>query len=289
MSDFNYTQTGSTVTLQSYSGTSANVTVPATYGGKVVTSISDGAFIGNTYIITLVIPASVTLIGNNACANCTSITAVTMYGVISIGVGVFLGCNKLSSVLMDNANKLGASAFEACSILPSIQMNNVTSIGNSAFAYCYGLSDVRMDKVTSIGNNAFYDCTKLQTVSINAMQSIGTTFQGFTSLKTVSMNAAKTIAANAFQNCTSLTSAVIPASVILIGDSAFYNCRVRKYNISKNTLSFGRNTFESTKAINPERVVVLYNPLTTNLPTPPVVNSNVEYKEAGIIITLYRL
>ena len=70
----------------------------------------------------LVIPNSVTSIGDYAFSNCSGLTSVTIpNSVTSIGYSAFSGCSGLTSVTIPNS---------------------VTSIGNYAFSGCSGLQDV---------------------------------------------------------------------------------------------------------------------------------------------------
>ena len=76
----------------------------------------------DTEITDLIIPNSVTSIGNYAFINCRGLTSVTIpNSVTSIGNGAFFGCYGLTSVTIPNS---------------------VTSIGDEAFLSCYGLSSV---------------------------------------------------------------------------------------------------------------------------------------------------
>ncbi len=93
---------------------------------------------------TIIIPDSVTTIGDGAFRYCTRITSVAIpNSVTSIGDGAFSSCNGLTSITIPDS---------------------VTSIGGFAFAGCSGLTSVTIGSgVTSIGNGAFYECNKLTT------------------------------------------------------------------------------------------------------------------------------
>ena len=110
----------------------------------------------------LVIPNSVTSIGNYAFFDCDDLISVTIpNSVTSIGGGAFSSCSGLTSVTIPNSvTSIGNSAFSVCSGLTSVTIpNSVTSIGPSAFSYCKGLTSVTIpNSVTSIGGGAFSDC-----------------------------------------------------------------------------------------------------------------------------------
>ena len=138
---------------------------------------------------------------------------------------------------------------------------NVTSIGTNAFALCYALTSINIpDSVTSIGNQAFYNCSSLTSITIpEGVTSIGSfVFTGCSSLESIVVEEGNTIyhsegnciietdsktliagcknsiipsdgsvtsiGDQAFYNCISLTSIVIPDSVTSIGEYAFYWC-----------------------------------------------------------------
>jgi len=116
----------------------------------------------NTEIQELVIPNSVTSIGNSAFYGCSGLTSITIpNSVTSIGEGAFSGCSGLTSITIPNSvTSIGEGAFSGCSGLTSITIpNSVTSIGYRAFMSCSGLTSITIpNSVTSIGEGAFYGC-----------------------------------------------------------------------------------------------------------------------------------
>ena len=64
-----------------------------------VTSISAGAFRGNTNITSITIPANITSIGDYAFADCPNLTEIKLSNQsVTLGVGVFKGCSSLNSI-----------------------------------------------------------------------------------------------------------------------------------------------------------------------------------------------
>ena len=87
----------------------------------------------------VVIPDSVTSIGDWAFENCRSLTSVTIpNSVTSIGYGAFKNCTGLTSITIpDSITSIGERAFENCRHLTSITIpDSVTSIGDEAFHNC---------------------------------------------------------------------------------------------------------------------------------------------------------
>ena len=104
---YTYTTNNNTVTITSYTGScSANspVTIPETINGLPVTSIGDGVFQSAFYdcnyyndnnTFAVIIPPSITSIGNWAFYNCTSLTGIYFLGNApsQIGTNMFLYLN----------------------------------------------------------------------------------------------------------------------------------------------------------------------------------------------------
>jgi len=80
--DFEYTTSGTEMTITGYIGASKEVEIGSTYTvGDVeytVTAIADDAFADNNSIISVIIPETVTTIGAGAFYNCLSLTEVTV-------------------------------------------------------------------------------------------------------------------------------------------------------------------------------------------------------------------
>jgi serine/threonine protein kinase len=150
--------------------------------------------------------------------------------VTSIGDSAFMWCKSLHSVTIpDSVTSIGDSAFRWCKSLHSVTIpDSVTSIGDGAFADCYSLHSIAIpDSVTSIGAEAFSFCSSLQSVTIpDSVTSIGrSAFYGCKSLHSVTIPESVTsIGYLAFFYCSSLQSVTIPDSVTSIGDWAFENC-----------------------------------------------------------------
>ena len=102
-------------------------------------------FKGFPNLQTIVIPDSVTSIGESAFYNCSSLTSVTIpSSVTSIGQSAFQGCTSLTSITIpEGVTSIGYQAFRECTSLTSITIpESVTSISNHVFAYCTGFKTI---------------------------------------------------------------------------------------------------------------------------------------------------
>jgi hypothetical protein len=132
----------------------------------------------NEYIKGIILPKSLTSIGDYAFVGCTSLMSVTIpNGVTSIGERAFEDCTSLTGVTIpDSVTSIGRYAFVGCTSLTSVTIpGSVTSIGSSAFYGCTSLTSVTIPgSVTSIGSRAFNSCASLTSVTFGAGSNITT-------------------------------------------------------------------------------------------------------------------
>jgi hypothetical protein len=190
--------------------TATNIVIPATHNGRSVTRIAVGGF-ANSNIVSVTIPASVTVIGDHAFFNCTSLETVTF---------------AVSSQL----NSIGGNAFQNCTSLTSITIPaGVTTISFDAFDNCTSLETVTFtagSQLNFIGSRAFQNCTSLTSITIpTGVTTIASHAFSGTSLTSITIpTGVTTIGFNAFDNCTSLeTVTVLALTPPLLGPDTFIN------------------------------------------------------------------
>ena len=126
--------------------------------------ICDEAFrwrkiIGCRSLKSLVIPDSVTNIGDYAFSGCWSLSSVVIPdSVTSIGDYAFWNCRSLTDIVIpDSVTSIGESAFKNCISLKSFEIpSSVSSIGFGAFDGCESLTNIVIpDSVVNLKGNPF--------------------------------------------------------------------------------------------------------------------------------------
>ena len=186
--------------------------------------------------------------------------------ITNIGQRTFQNCKGLTSVTIPNTTKtIGFAAFQHCSGLTSITIpQSITAIENLAFQGCTSITTLYYNAISDIvfsdigSEGPFYN---LNITSINIGDSVRTIPNGFayglTKLSNVNIGKSVTkIGREAFYDCSELTSVSIPNSVTFIGDGAFIGCRsLTKVNISSLEawcgIIFGVNSSSTPPSSNP--------------------------------------
>lgn len=229
-----------------------------------VVAIGDAAFNECDALTGVKIPASVTSIGTDVFAGCSSLEKIDvdennetyksvggmlltkdgttlLQGVngdvatpataTAIAAYAFNGRGRLKSISIgDSVADIGESAFQYCNALTEAKLgNSVASIGSYAFLGCGNLKEISIpDSVTSIGEEAFYDCAEalFDTTTIPGVSLVDSWVAGYSEELSgnIDLTGIRGIAQNAFYECTGLTGVTIDGSVNGIGDSAFADC-----------------------------------------------------------------
>ena len=211
-----------------------------------------------------VIPAdgSVTRIAENAFRECGLTSIVIPNAVTSIGEYAFCNCSSLASIIIGSGlSEIEGFTFQGCSSLTSITIgSNVTSIGMRAFWDCSSLTSITIpNSVTSIHSDAFVDCSSLQYNEYDNALYLGNNENPYlwlmkaknTAITSCTINSnTKFIFDDAFDNCISLTSIMIPDSVTSIGRGAFSNCRsLTSIMIPDSVTSIGGGAFDNCSSL----------------------------------------
>ena len=194
-------------TITAYTGNSSSVSIPSYLGEYEVKSIGQGLFQDNTNLRSVIIPESVTEIGNLAFKNCVNLSSVTINAT---------GLKDLSSYFASSSCEYYSAFYNTGTNTQGMTVtfgNGVTRIPSYLFAtgkeksdniYCHIKTLKMSGTITELGESAFKNCYDIKNVTW------GTNL--------------KKIGANCFENCEEIESVVIPASATQIGGCAFKNC-----------------------------------------------------------------
>ncbi|MBO7149907.1 MAG: leucine-rich repeat domain-containing protein [Clostridia bacterium] len=125
---YKVSENGTYAEVNGYEGVSTKVNIAKVYNDLPVTGISDYAFEGCRMLMRIIIPDSVTSIGDSAFYNCDSLETVT-FGETSqldiIGSYGFYDCDSLTSIVIPaNVTSIGRYAFFGCDLLISATFKN---------------------------------------------------------------------------------------------------------------------------------------------------------------------
>ena len=203
----------------------SQITVP-----EGVTFLPDGVFKSCNYLRSVILPSTLTKIGNDAFVN-SGITSIT---------------------IPDSVTTIGSSAFSSCGNLRwAVLPTTLTTIGSNAFVSCGSLQSVRIDgtetSLKTISESCFSNCTSLKEVPFAwGLKTIGEyAFKNCTSLGAITLpDSLTTISAYAFMDCTNLELEAFPATLKSIGSGAFLECRsLKRLHVPNSVTSIQPNAF----------------------------------------------
>lgn len=215
-----------------------------------VTEIGDYAFMGCEEVTSLTLSKNLKTIGESAFYGLKSLTSVVIpQGVVTIGKGSFGYCSKLANVsIPDSVKTIRDYAFQSADLTSVVIPDGVESIGEGAFTRCSKLENITIpNSVSNIGRWAFSDTKWLENQPNGVVYAgkVVYTYKGTMPSNTniVLRNDTVSIASNAFYYQANLTSITLPENVRTIGDGAFWNSGITNIVIPKTLTTISRQTF----------------------------------------------
>lgn len=145
-----------------YDGNATTLEIPEylespEYGKIQVKKIAANAFY-NSKFTQLILPNSITEIGDKAFFSSRLIELTLPSSLIRIGTSAFINCPELTSLIIpDSVTEIGDSAFLRSPLTKLTLSNSLVKIGTNAFLFSKLTELVIPDSVTEIGDAAFLD------------------------------------------------------------------------------------------------------------------------------------
>ena len=258
-----------TVEIRSYTGHRRYITIPEKIDGRIVSSIGDFAFAGQSRLREITLPSGLRHIGLSAFSACSNLISIQIpANVIEIEDKAFKDNVRLTTIAFPGNSKLesiGDFAFQNCGKLERIELPApLKTINGSAFFGATSLHSITVQN----GNTAFQS---LEGVLFNLGGStlvafpashgtsyalpgqtmgIGAYAFGFAGLKEIQLTNVESIGASAFAYA-ALETLTLPDSVTNMAEGAFaYNTKLAKVTIGRGLTQISKEAFVFTTSLN---------------------------------------
>ena len=253
-------------TITKYDGNVRALTIPDTLDGYTVVGIGKNAFAKNTYLQSVVIPDTVTVIQESAFAECTNLSSVVLSeNLVDLGRAAFSEIAltaieipkslETAHVSFDNGRDCSDGPFENCEKLKIVTFEKgTTHIAQFLFAGCTGIESIQIPQtVVMIKQGGFKNCVNLQNIIMpDVIQQVDNyAFKDCTKLDKIHIpDNIKKISKELFQDCTALKEIVLSDNITSIEDEAFENCTsLTKVTVGNKVSSIGRDVFSGCTAL----------------------------------------
>lgn len=253
-----------TAVVTGYDGLAAEVEIPWSLGGRMVTEIGESAFAGQQGIRSVRLPIGVRVIRRSAFEGCLYLSEVLLPDYLeTIENYAFKGCMALRSLTipegMTPEGLQGSECFEASITLTGNlavwnrwkEMQGIRVTSSPAptatpaprLDYQYELRDGGVVITSYLGTEAVVRVPAeiggfpVRTIGVNA-------FSSREAEKVILPEGLISLDKNAFRGCWYLTEAVLPHSLRTIGETAFFRCeRLTEITIPEGVTEIGREAF----------------------------------------------
>lgn len=230
--------------LTGYKGSETSVDVPSLIGKKVVKAIVYPGFSDNRKLVSVQIPDSIEIIGEEVFAGCKSLQKVEVLGKnVVMGDFCFNNCVELSDLKIDvSTTVFGKHMFQGCKNLCDergfviIGEETNRSLVDVQLPYSFCIVKIPDGVVRLLGealsenNNPYINVKNVNMIRKvhlpDTIKEIGDNFfSGCSSLQQINIpHGVQKIGSNAFTGCESLREIHIPDTVIEIGEDLFDRC-----------------------------------------------------------------
>ena len=198
----------------------------------------------NSFLTSIVIPASVIYVGDEAFMDSKNLANVTINNHI-LGKSMFEGCTSIQTITIPSTEVDALAKQEAANIL-GVNVEDVPDIpatGARTFFGCTGLVRADISSINMISESMFEGCSSLvsnntQTNKIIIPATVGLNvgdraFFGCTSISYYE-NLANKVSARMFEGCKSLREATLETAITQVGNYAFKDCTALSSVVIKN-------------------------------------------------------
>ncbi len=236
----------------------ASKTLTAVYVPSTVKDIGDSAFFGCNNLDRVSIQGGNLKIGNRAFACCRSLKRVVFNGAAAeLGDYAFWDCSKIAIYYTQNVTAIGECAFIGSGLSGELDLRGVKNIKSGAFNGCEITSITIGKNLSEIGPSAFFNCDDLNEIKLSdendeyvyvdgclIRRSDNTLVLGLASA--VIPETVVSIGDYAFAYRKNLSEIAIPSSVTAIGSYAFANCEnLKTIEVSQSVKSIQSCVFKS--------------------------------------------
>lgn len=216
--------------ITAYTGTSTSLSIPETINGITVKKLDDGV-LKNRGLTELILPETLTAVGEESVAENPNLKTVMAKGLKSIDKKAFYNCIWLKNIYFGEIESIGeyalynvcSKAYELNESTFALNIRNLAVIPEGAFMNS-AISEANVDVPLKIGKNAFYECNGLVNINFIDLSKLDDgAFRGLDSLREVYINKLTVLPKGAFSTCEKLEHIHL-LDTEYIDSNAFENC-----------------------------------------------------------------
>ena len=219
--------------------------IPNNINGRYVSIIGEEAFKDCTTITSITIPKTVTNIDSSAFENCTGLTTVTLPSQLyAIGAFAFKGCTSLTSItLPESVQHIDDGAFQNCRSLSSVivkkDTSSITHLGMDVFKDCKSTLQITVpaNRVAEYKNIVYWSSYSSRIVPTNS------NFTSYNINDSTDCNISTTLSAG---KNTLYKLVVVDSSTYNIKATANSNISIKLYDSNMNHIASALNGMSRT-------------------------------------------